>query len=731
MYLDQYGVAGLEDVVHIVQREPVLMHRTRPHRRRLLKGIEIPPANDLGVGHQLVPAHLGVGRVLRVLVNQLHHHVVVAARRGSINVCDHLAGQDHVLLERRQFPHRDVLAAGHEALIFGEPVKPLRALAIGGLDGPMAVGNRVGRIAQVAGFGRCGRVAPAQQPGPCEMQAGGLRFLGREMGIALPGVGAGLETHRVFEVKPRGVGPRLVLQIVSEEPGLDLRPELLADGLGIVQAAQVARGRRPGAMPPGPEHQEVLPSGIMRLQPGIFLLRPVHVFLVVSAAHGERRHGDRVQRVFDAPRRPHRIIGRVFEEQLPGGQQLGAGFLHVLGKAAPLQKIVEAVARLAVLVLAVVHVDFFLAGLHPENVVVAVALPEGPVVEEVVAHPHVDHGRLRGNSLHRRMRVDARHHGQKSRIAGAHKSRPPVVPRHVLEQPGHGVVGVGALVDGFGVLVVGQSPAHDELTLALVPPANVLGHEDVALARQLRAAAGERRAVEAVHAVRGSLNQEGKRRGHVGRLQNYRMQRHTVAHRDHDLRALVVVKQVMDRRAGASINGVRLQRDRDRCAPAGLVHRKAQRGLGVGDGEFESRNGVQRRGNAPLGLGNQLAVLDVEADRRVRLGRVGVLARQRTERGRRGKQEKAQGRKGKSETEQANDLLEVGCDSIGKKVIPGPCGPPILKRQPLQKLAKFRPQIAPLQRKLHRRLQHPQLVAGVEALALEGVAEDLFFLHQR
>src|ERR1035438_5130324 len=56
---------------------------------------------------------------------------------------------------------------------------------------------------------------------------------------------------------------------------------------------------------------------------------------------------------------------------------------------------------------------------------------------------------------------------------------------------------------------------------------------------------------------------------------------------------------------------------------------------------------------------------------------------------------------------------------------------PAFKPQPLQVLAKLRSKVGPLQRKLHRRLQHPKLVARIEPLALKGVTEDLLFLDQR
>ena len=66
---------------------------------------------------------------------------------------------------------------------------------------------------------------------------------------------------------------------------------------------------------------------------------------------------------------------------------------------------------------------------------------------------------------------------RKPRIAGADKARAAVVAGHVLQQPGDGVVGVGAFVDGLGIVVIGERAHHDEFALALVAAANVLGHD--------------------------------------------------------------------------------------------------------------------------------------------------------------------------------------------------------------------------------------------------------------
>ena len=52
--LDQHRMSGLEDVIHIVQRKLVFADRTGLQRRGLLEAVEIPPAEDFRVGHQLI-----------------------------------------------------------------------------------------------------------------------------------------------------------------------------------------------------------------------------------------------------------------------------------------------------------------------------------------------------------------------------------------------------------------------------------------------------------------------------------------------------------------------------------------------------------------------------------------------------------------------------------------------------------------------------------------------------
>jgi hypothetical protein len=67
--------------------------RTRRERRGLVKAVQIAAAEDFGVGHELVAAHLRVGIVVGILVDELDHHVVVRAGGGGKDVGDHFAGE--------------------------------------------------------------------------------------------------------------------------------------------------------------------------------------------------------------------------------------------------------------------------------------------------------------------------------------------------------------------------------------------------------------------------------------------------------------------------------------------------------------------------------------------------------------------------------------------------------------------------------------------------------------
>src|ERR1035438_6345696 len=105
------------------------------------------------------------------------------------------------------------------------------------------------------------------------MEAGGRGFSGRKVSIALPGVGAGLEAGGVFQVEARCVGTGLVFEVVGKESGFDPGAVLLADGLGVVEIAEMSRGCGPGAVNPGTEDEKVLVVGVVRFEGFVFELR--------------------------------------------------------------------------------------------------------------------------------------------------------------------------------------------------------------------------------------------------------------------------------------------------------------------------------------------------------------------------------------------------------------------------------------------------------------------------
>ena len=100
----------------------------------------------------------------------------------------------------------------------------------------------------------------------------------------------------------------------------------------------------------------------------------------------------------------------------------------------------------------------------------------------------------------------------------------------------------------------------------------------------------------------------GSGRGDVGGLENHGVELDAVAHGNHDLGALVVVEEVMDRRAGAAVNGVRLGGVNQAGAAAGGVEREVIGVLGVGEAEFNGGEGLEIGGSIALGFDNQLAV---------------------------------------------------------------------------------------------------------------------------
>ncbi len=271
-------------------------------------------------------------------------------------------------------------------------------------------------------------------------------------------------------------------------------------------------------------------------------------------------------------------------------------------------------------------------------------------MKEVVAHPNVDHGRLRRNGFDGGVGIDARHHGEKARIACADYAYAAIVAGNIFEHPGDSVVGVGAFVDGFRIRVIGERAHHDEFALALVAAANVLADEDVALASELGTLRNDGPGVLIFHAVGRAIEENGQRCGDIGGFENHHVELDAVAHRNHGFSAHVIVEDMAHRWAGAIRDGLIGPLGENHAgATAGGIERKVEGGLGIRDCELGGGNWLKRDREAARVFVDELAILNVKTQRRIRLGGVRVFAGEsfrlgggrdlRGERGREGKQE--------------------------------------------------------------------------------------------
>ena len=224
------------------------------------------------------------------------------------------------------------------------------------------------------------------------------------------------------------------------------------------------------------------------------------------------------------------------------------------------------------------------------------------------------------------MRVDARGHGKEAGIAGADEAGATVVVGDVLEQPIDGVPGVSAFVDGIGGMMIDHGATHDELTFTLVASADVFVDEDVTGAGELGPLAKERGARGGVRAIGCALDKKWKGLGDVGGLEDDGVEFDAIAHGDHDFRALVVVEEVMDGIASALQDCPGLIGDLNAGSMAGGVECELPGRPGTGGGELGGGDLSEWGRYEPLGLGDELAVLNVEADGGIRLAGVSVFA---------------------------------------------------------------------------------------------------------
>jgi hypothetical protein len=166
-------------------------------------------------------------------------------------------------------------------------------------------------------------------------------------------------------------------------------------------------------------------------------------------------------------------------------------------------------------------------------------------VKKVIAHPDVDHRRLRRNRLHRRVRINAGQRCGESVIRSADRACTSIVVLDVFNQPRDSVVSIGALIYLCFVVMGHDGPAHDELALRLISTANILVDEDVAAARQFRTSPNNALRCGSVHSIRSAIEQKRQRVFCVGGSQNNRVQPDAVTHRDHHFLARVGAESVV------------------------------------------------------------------------------------------------------------------------------------------------------------------------------------------
>ena len=255
----------------------------------------------------------------------------------------------------------------------------------------------------------------------------------------MPGVGA-----RLVRQHPWRVGLRRVLQVVVEKGLHHLTPEPacgIARELDHPDAASLAT---PLPVIPGTEHEmNLLAFRILGCERLVKRWGAIDVFLVEEPADDHHRHGDRLFREQPVDRLllPPGVISRVRRQlppeagllqavrsrHRPRGATAQPGVVTVVGFAPPL--LAAATCRLLV----VSKLERALGA-------------KSAVVEPVVAHPSVDHGRERHGCLESRMRIHRRHDGRVAFVGAADSAHASIALAHVLHQPFDRVVAVSRVV---------------------------------------------------------------------------------------------------------------------------------------------------------------------------------------------------------------------------------------------------------------------------------------------
>ena len=394
----------------------------------------------------------------------------------------------------------------------------------------MAVRHRVRRVRQerverVAGGRGAGRVE-GQRPARAEVEALRLDVLDRRpRGPPAPAIGARFERQRLRQVE---LAP--VLQEEREERRLDLVAEVLPGGAVERDGPElVPRSAAPPAVIPGPDDEEVQVVRIVLLERRVDRERPVEVLLVPPSRHVERRDPDLAEVRHHRLPLPEGVVVRVRDEVVPR-RDLPVEVLrvHVRERAEREVPVVGVVPREAELL-------ELLRALELERVLERVAQPEGPVVVEVVAEPHVGRRGLRRDRPERGVRLEGAHDRGPALVGDAEHPDPAVVAGQVLHQPVDRVPGVRALVERLRVPGRARGALHDEDALRAELSADVLEREDVPVFRErlqvrLEVAGG------VLDAVGRAQQDDRQRPGRLLRREDLRVQPDAVAHRDHGVR---------------------------------------------------------------------------------------------------------------------------------------------------------------------------------------------------
>ena len=414
------GRLRVEDVRHedlriaIIQREPRALHlhhdavplleairlRRNMHRvlehpigRDRLRMVECGPiaaAHDFSRDHQLVTAHspVALGGV-RVDIDEFDHPIGVAARRRREQPRAQIAGDHEVFLQRLRAPHENIRPSFDEPLIHRLPLIPLRSARVRHLDGSRPVGHRMGRIGneRIGGRAGDGRLVERKPPVCVEVEVLCGRCARRPGVEPAPAIRSAFEHERLGKIERSAI-----LEIEREEWRLHLSPEPDAGRVAELHAREARARTVPTTVIPG-THDDTIAvrpgDGVESLERRIGRRRAEDVFLIVPATHGEHRHRRRVNPLFGGARLPVLVVARVRDEPVPRRPRAAEQLRHP-GK----------LTHAPIPVVHVGHADIELADFHAIRVFDAVALPERALMEEVVAHPGVRHGRLRRDGTH-------------------------------------------------------------------------------------------------------------------------------------------------------------------------------------------------------------------------------------------------------------------------------------------------------------------------------------------